>query len=353
MSSENEDQAVSQAELAPKETPDISCAVCHSVIADGDSRVSCDCEKYLCARCFTTSIRYMFGNPALSYPLKCLDGIHTYDENTLLPFINQQAQYEKYVACILPLHWAKDCLQDHESIASCEYSWLLILCLHFCLIDPGPFCPYLEIHKTDACSMHIFSCRNPICAKKSCLICHHLIEDEEDLALHRTRCFELKIYKQRIEEAIEAGSKQHCPHCQLAGVKNDACTHMICQRCRNSWCYFCGMKEKECSVPDDVEPSLSAHNLEWESNEGRCPMVLAGIQEIDPRWPDDDTDCLEYFHRHRTLAKLYGVWNDIGEEKFNEVNRMFGTIDASGYSIEEIQDFPNRILIDYSSKEQS
>ena len=149
------------------------------------------------------------------------------------------------------------------------------------------------------------------------------------------------------------GSKQRCPYCQLTGLKDDACTHIVCQRCRKSWCYFCGLKEHECPVPENVQPSLSAHNLEWESNERRCPMALVSVQELDPRWPDNDRDCLEYFHRYRTLSHLYDVWTRIGEEKFNEVNRIFGTIDASGYSIEEIVDFPNRTFIDYSGKTDS
>lgn len=151
------------------------------------------------------------------------------------------------------------------------------------------------------------------------------------------------------ETAIESGSQQHCPHCQLKGLKDDGCTHMVCERCGFTWCYLCGMKEEECLVGDDAEQSLSAHNQDWEQHEGRCPMSLVSIHELDDRWPQDDRDCLEYFHRYRTLCKLYDVLKIIGEDKLNKLNDRFGIIDASGYTIEEIKDYENRILINYTS----
>ena len=154
-----------------------------------------------------------------------------------------------------------------------------------------------------------------------------------------------------IETAIESGSQQCCPYCQLTGVKDDGCTHMGCERCGHVWCYLCGMKENECKVRDDVEPSLSAHNEGWESNEERCAMNLISIHALDKRWPEIERDCLEYFHRYRTLSELFNVLKIIGEEKFNEVNQYFGIINASGYTIEEIKDYENRIFIDYSLKQ--
>jgi hypothetical protein len=215
----------------------------------------------------------------------------------------------------------------------------------------GPFCPYLEIHTTDACPPRFFKCQHALCGKKSCLICLHVIDDDE--SIHQSQCVQLRSYKQIIEKAIESGLQQHCPYCQLTGIKDDGCTHMVCQRCRRPWCYLCGMKENECQVGDGIEASLSAHNTDWESNEGRCPMSLVSIRELDSRWPENDRDCLEYFHRYRTLCQLYDVLKSVGEEKFDEVNRYFGTIEASGYTIEEIKDYENRILIDYSSKANS
>jgi hypothetical protein len=109
------------------------------------------------------------------------------------------------------------------------------------------------------------------------------------------------------------------------------------------------MKENECTVGENVQPSLSAHNEDWHLNEGRCPMSLVNIHELDGRWPDTDRDCLEYFHRYQTSCQLFNVLKLIGEDKFDEVNQYFGIINASGYTIDEIKDYSNRIFIDYSS----
>lgn len=152
-----------------------------------------------------------------------------------------------------------------------------------------------------------------------------------------------------VEQAVDSGAQQHCPHCKLRGLKDDGCTHMVCERCGLSWCYLCGMKEEECLVDDNVEPTLTAHNNNWENQEGRCPMSLVSIHELDERWPQDDRDCLEYFHRYRTLCQLYDVLKIIGEDKVNELNENFGTIDASGYTMDEIKDYRNQVLINYSS----
>ena len=193
-------------------------------------------------------------------------------------------------------------------------------------------------------------CQHPSCGKRSCLTCLHTVEDDADEATHRARCVELRGYKEMVEKAIESGSQQKCPDCELTGVKDDACTHMVCERCQVSWCYFCGMKEEECPVDDCSDQSLSAHNERWERYEERCPMHLENICQVDGRWPYTDQDCLEYFHRYRTICELYEVMKIVGEEKLDELNENFGTIDASGYTVEEIKDYENRVLIKHRSK---
>jgi hypothetical protein len=150
-----------------------------------------------------------------------------------------------------------------------------------------------------------------------------------------------------VEKAIESGSQQQCPYCGLTGLKDDGCTHMVCERCNFTWCYLCGMKEEECLVDDDADQTLSAHNTDWQEHEGRCPMNLTSIHELDNRWPEDDRDCLEYFHRYKTLCRLYSVLKIVGEDKLDELNENFGIIDGSGYTLEEIKDYQNRTLIDY------
>jgi ribosomal protein L37E len=224
--------------------------------------------------------------------------------------------------------------------------------LIFLFIIIGPFCPYLEIHTTDACPIQSIRCQNPACSKRSCLICLRAIDDDADEYAHQSACPELQEYQQMVKQAIELGSLRRCPHCELTGIKDDNCTHMVCQRCGLNWCYFCGMKEEECDVDGYQTPTLTRHNYEWESNEKRCPMYLKDVHTVDHRWPECDDESLEYFHRCRTICELYKVLNEIGEDMFEELNDTFEIIDATGYTIDEIKDKQNRILIKYPGRDE-
>ena len=51
--------------------------------------------------------------------------------------------------------------------------------------------------------------------------------------MHKNVCVELHSCKEMVEKAIETGSQQHCPYCQLTGLKDDGCTHMVCERCQH------------------------------------------------------------------------------------------------------------------------
>lgn len=216
----------------------------------------------------------------------------------------------------------------------------------------GPFCPYFEIHTTDSCSLDFLTCQSPSCGVRSCLICLHAIDNNVDETEHRHRCADLQSYRQMIEDAIDTGSKQSCPDCDLAGLKDNGCTHMNCDRCGTTWCYLCGMSEDDCVVDDGDEQSLRAHNRDWNEHRGRCPMLLISIQELDEQWPDNDEDCLEYFHRYKTLSQLYTVMKTVGEDKLEGLNREFSLIDVTGYTIDEIKDQRYRTLINYPDENE-
>ncbi|CAF1219202.1 unnamed protein product [Adineta steineri] len=336
MSAETEIQNIpsptTEQETSSEKNIIMTCGICQITINDGDTKLKCksnSCGAFTCNTCIELMINVMFGHPTLNYPLLCGVCQEAFDLTEVDEILREQQCYEQYISCVLPLFWSKDCLQDNEKLAQC------------------PFCPYVEIHTTDACPLRFLTCQHPSCRKKSCLICLHEIVDDE--SLHESRCIELQSYKEMVEKAIESGSKQQCPHCQLTGIKDDGCTHMVCERCQLTWCYLCGMKEEECLVDEYADQNLSAHNQDWEQHEGRCPMSLVSINDVDNRWPQDDQDCLEYFHRYRTLCQLYDVFKIIGDDKLDELNSNFGIIDASGYTIDEIKDYENRILINYAS----
>ena len=344
MSSENEDPVES--------TSATVCAICEMALADEDKRLICPseaCGKLTCLSCIQRMIDVMFGQPAFNYPFKCGACTVPLDQSFFLEFSIERGLYEKYLACLFPLFWSKDCLEENEVLAQCK-NFSSTSSSIYSVYSIGPFCPYFEIHITDACPLQFFTCQHPSCGKKSCLICLHAIDNDDEIdSKHRTYCHELRANKQMIEKAIESGCQQHCPYCQLTGIKDDGCTHIVCQRCEQPWCYLCGLKEHECVVGENVEPSLSAHNEDWQSNKNRCPMYLYNIHELDVQWPERDCDCLEHFHRHRTLSQLFDVLQIIGEERFGRVNQYFGLIDASGYAIDQIKDYQNRTLINYPS----
>ena len=80
------------------------------------------------------------------------------------------------------------------------------------------------------------------------------------------------------------------------------------------------------------------HNVAWFSDEGRCPMHLYQIHELDPSWPADDQSALELFHRKRTLRLLKAVYDRIGQEAYTRMAAAvprFGA--ACGFTEEEIR----------------
>ncbi|CAF0913819.1 unnamed protein product, partial [Adineta ricciae] len=253
MATENESQNIpissKEPDASSKENTPKTCATCEVAVGVNDIKLQCkydQCGAVTCNSCTKLMVEVMFGQPVLEYPLKCCSCSKAYDSIEVDQLLAKHSSYEQYIAFILPLFWSEDCLEENEKLAQC------------------PFCPYVEIHTTDACPIQFMTCQHPACGKKSCLICLHEITDDE--STHRTVCVELRSYKEMVEKAIETGSKQQCPHCHLTGLKDDGCTHMTCERCGLTWCYLCGMKETECLVGDDDDPSFSAHNNEWEQH---------------------------------------------------------------------------------------
>ncbi|CAF4374278.1 unnamed protein product, partial [Rotaria sp. Silwood2] len=180
----------------------MTCSTCEAIINDGDTKLTCTnkkCSKFTCNACINLMFEIMFGQPALNYPLLCGACQNSFDIIQVDQILVKQERYEQFIACVLPLFWSKDCLEENERLAQC------------------PFCPYIEIHTTDACPLYFLTCQHPSCGKRSCLICLHAIQDDNDESKHRSQCIEFHSYKEMIEKAIESGSQQHCPHCQLTG----------------------------------------------------------------------------------------------------------------------------------------
>jgi hypothetical protein len=121
MSTEHDNSTVA---IPQPETIVITCSICHEPILDSDSQLSCKCEyceKSICATCLERSIKMVFNQPTLSYPFRCLSCAGLLDQLVLEEMIAKRDDYEKFIACVLPLFWSKACLEDNEQLASCKY----------------------------------------------------------------------------------------------------------------------------------------------------------------------------------------------------------------------------------------
>lgn len=100
-----------------------TCGTCGEVLVDGDSRLLCpneECHHRTCLPCFRKMLAVMFGQPAFNYPLKCGKCLQQFDEGAFLELIIKEDLYEKYIACLFPLFWRNDCLQDNEVLLQCK-----------------------------------------------------------------------------------------------------------------------------------------------------------------------------------------------------------------------------------------
>lgn len=187
-------------------------------------------------------------------------------------------------------------------------------------------------------------------------------DSERDVLLrpHVIGCASLRDAKQKVDKALELGSKMPCPSCNLLGRKDDSCCHMSCPRCQTSWCYICGLSVEACDKAPPRGPRLSGndiflHNVDWETNPARCPMYLTQILEIDPSWLGqdwnegdevDDDRLLSYFHRWRTIKLLQSVLVEIGNSTFEQVWLHFDSVRNAGYELEDIFHTDTSMLID-------
>lgn len=113
---------VPETPAAPEKVP-LICATCHSTIADDEKRLTCTskrCGKVTCGECVKLMLQVMFAQPALNYPLKCGACRTKFHETQLDQVIDTKEHYEQYIACVLPLHWTDDCLQQEEKLAQCK-----------------------------------------------------------------------------------------------------------------------------------------------------------------------------------------------------------------------------------------
>jgi hypothetical protein len=128
MSSESENQNITPPVIdvvAPtQETITVKCGTCEATINPGDTQLICTnkkCGTATCNTCINIMFTMMFGEPALSYPLTCGACQSPFDITQIDQILVKQERYEQFIACVLPLFWSKDCLEENEKLAQCKY----------------------------------------------------------------------------------------------------------------------------------------------------------------------------------------------------------------------------------------
>mmetsp|Transcript_12667 Transcript_12667/g.12762 ORF Transcript_12667/g.12762 Transcript_12667/m.12762 type:complete len:112 (+) Transcript_12667:762-1097(+) len=81
-------------------------------------------------------------------------------------------------------------------------------------------------------------------------------------------------------------------------------------------------------------------------------MHFNQIHELDERWPKNDEDCLNRFHRLLTLKSLKKAIEEMGENNYYKVAEHFSSIKNNGYNIEEILSLKDEPLIDMTNADE-
>lgn len=223
----------------------------------------------MCNECAGVWVNSVMGDLDSSYPPKCPTCRGLISSETF------ERQLTSTQENTFRAHAARTSLKPGEELIECKECGLFEVVAH----DPVLWwCPH--------------------CKDASCRVCNKDLEGTDQFTFdiwksEHSKCAKLREPKRLIEEAIEEGSKMRCPSCNLAGRKDDACTHMTCTKCATSWCYVCGLDAKTADKGegrgDDRDlDDIYLHNKDWERNVKRCPMYLTQILEVDLNWLGED-----------------------------------------------------------------
>jgi len=317
------------------------CSICQSeftVRGDGGVAFCCPTSHYMCNECSGIWVNSVMGDLDTSFPPKCPMCKALFSQDL---FVRQLTSSQQNT---FKTHVARTALKEGEELIECKDCGL------FEVVTDDPvlwWCPHCHCGACRVCNKDL-----PTGANKY----------DIDKSSHK-KCAQLREPKRLIEQAIEEGSKMRCPGCQLAGRKDDACTHMTCTKCSTEWCYVCGLDVASCDkeVPRDGGRvnDVYLHNRDWEINEKRCPMYLTMILEVDLHWLgenweenatnadfEDDEKCLDYLHRFRTIKLLQQVLGKIGKSLFINAFVEFDGIKNCGYTVSEVMSTCTDQLID-------
>ena len=127
MSTATESQTVSpssiEAATSSKEKVTLICKICEATISDDDTKLICtneNCDALTCNTCINVMLEVMLGQPALNYPLTCGACANSFPTTDIDQILMKHQHYEQFIACVLPLFWSDDCLEETEKLAQCK-----------------------------------------------------------------------------------------------------------------------------------------------------------------------------------------------------------------------------------------
>ena len=284
---EKEPPKIEEKPPEPKKDP-INCATCSSEITT-DEYLRCHenpAQHSLCEACMKNYFSTILTEPETKIPPKCSMCSKPMEIPHVEHLLRRNVkEFELYLS-----YMVRKVKGEDEMVQSC------------------PFCQYFEVWHKEHSEM-LFYCKKQECQIVSCLLCMKELtrankdtevyekELEEGIDYHRDTCYKYKDIKEQWDKVLEEGQNMYCPSCKLGGRKDENCTHISCESCGEYWCYFCGHGVSDLGVEDLYEE----HNEGWQNDSSRCPMYMNEINEVDDRWSCEDQECLDMFHRKRTI----------------------------------------------------
>ncbi|CAI2363193.1 unnamed protein product [Moneuplotes crassus] len=304
---------------------ELTCIYCMLDLPEEEKGMKCPSGHYFCPDCTVACIQNGLANPEECLPYKCYKCQEEFNFDTIISLMTD-IQKQKLILHQTVMGFGKDKFQ----ILNC------------------PFCNEMVVWDKDS-STNLFYCPNEKCKKGSCTICsqefkipnkNEFTKEEEnkmkkDGMLKHHNCLKYKTMKDDWDEVISKGIARECPGCHAKGVKSPDCTHMKCSNCGTSWCYFCGLDEKDCDK-EDPKGNIYQHNEDWDKNPKRCPMYLLEIHEIDNRWSKDhDTKCLNFLHNILRATAIKDFFKKYTEKQFQELCDTFDEVKNHGLDLEK------------------
>mmetsp|Transcript_1887 Transcript_1887/g.3002 ORF Transcript_1887/g.3002 Transcript_1887/m.3002 type:complete len:327 (-) Transcript_1887:242-1222(-) len=316
----------------------VVCFICQEEIDRDHGGVSCPQNHHICPDCVPNYVNMIMSDPVNLIPVKCMQchvNIH--------PPVFERQLNKKQLQVFLN-NSVKSMAGEDDQVVEC------------------PHCSYFEIWPRNSEGALFFRCNAKECEKVSCIHCKKDCDvavtdayndddfnnpDSERSMLYHFQCAELAPLKKQFDDALADGTGVVCPNpeCRLRGRKDDACTHMVCANCQQSYCYVCGLSVAMCDKSDPAG-NIYSHNEGWEYNPNRCPMYLTQIGEIDNRWATEDDDvCVEFLSRIRTISFLRRAYRNIGQDAYRLLRDKYPSIRNCGFTEEDILHGDTRIIV--------